>query len=216
MPTGSGRVAAGSTTRVRIGGVGGIPANAAGAVLNVTAVAPADGGFLTVFPCGQPQPGASNVNFGAGQTVANAAVATLGEGGEVCVFSSADTNLLVDVSGAVTAGFSGFNPARLVDTRPSGKVAAGSTTRVRIAGAAGVPAGAIAAVLNVTAVAPSARGFLTVYPCGETQPGSSNVNFEAQQTVPNAVVATLGSTGEVCVFSSVETNLLVDLNGAFT
>ncbi|MEP6296630.1 MAG: hypothetical protein ABJ382_04840, partial [Ilumatobacter sp.] len=210
----SGRVAAGSTTRVRIGGVGGIPATAVGAVLNVTAVAPSDGGFLTVFPCGQPQPGASNVNFRAGQNVANAVVATLGERGDICVFSSAETHLIVDVSGAVTTGFAGFNPARLVDTRRSGRVAAGSTTRVRIAGAAGVPADAVAAVLNVTAVAPSGRGFLTVFPCGETRPGSSNVNFEARQTVPNAVVATLGSAGEVCVFSSVETNLLVDLNGA--
>ncbi len=212
----TGRVSAGSTTRIRIGGVGGIPTNAAGAVLNVTAVAPSNDGFLTVFPCGQTQPGASNVNFRAGQNVANAAVATLGEGGEVCVFSSAETNLLVDVSGAVTSGFAGFNPSRLLDTRGSSKVAPGSTTRVRIAGAAGVPAETIAAVLNVTAVGPSAKGFLTVYPCGETQPGSSNVNFEAQQTVPNAVVATLGSAGEVCVFSSVETNLLVDLNGAVT
>ena len=210
----SGRVAAGSTTRVQIGGVGGVPGDATAAVLNVTAVAPSEQGFLTVFPCGEDQPGASNVNFRAGQTVANAAIATLGRDGGICVFSSAETNLLVDVNGAVTDGFAGLNPERLLDTRGSGRVAAGSTTRVAIAGADGVPAGAVAAVLNVTAVAPSEKGFLSVFPCGEDQPGSSNVNFEAERTVPNAVVATIGAGGEVCVFSSVETNLLVDLSGA--
>ena len=210
----SGRVAAGSTTRVQIGGVGGVPAGATAAVLNVTAVAPSAQGFLTVFPCGEAQPGASNVNFRAGQTVANAAIATLGQNGGICVFSSAETNLLVDVNGAVSDGFAGLNPDRLLDTRGSGRVAAGSTTRVAIAGADGVPGGAVAAVLNVTAVGPSAKGFLTVFPCGEDQPGSSNVNFEAGRTVPNAVVATIGTGGEVCVFSSVETNLLVDLSGA--
>ena len=36
------------------------------------------------------------------------------------------------------------------------------------------------------------------------------------QTVANAAVATLGAGGEICVFSSVETNVLVDLNGVFT
>jgi hypothetical protein len=44
----------------------------------------------------------SNVNFGIGQTVANAVVATLETGSEVCLFSSAETNLLVDLNGAFT------------------------------------------------------------------------------------------------------------------
>jgi hypothetical protein len=55
-----------------------------------------------------------------------------------------------------------------------------------------------------------------VFPCGETQQGSSNVNFGIDQTVANAAVATLGTGGEVCVFSSAEPNLLLDHNGAFT
>ncbi len=212
----SSRVAAGSTTRVSVADAAGVPAAASGAVLNVTAVNPSDGGFVSVFPCGEAQPNSSNLNFVARQTVANAVAATIGDGGEVCVFSSVETDLLVDLNGALTDGFAGLTPDRLLDTRDSSRVAAGSTTRVQVGGAAGVPAGASGAVLNVTAVNPSNGGFLTVFPCGQTRPNASNVNFAARRNVPNAVVATIGDGGEVCVFSSVQTDLLVDLNGALT
>ncbi len=210
-------MAAGSTTRVQVAGASGVPDGAVGAVLNVTAVNPLVRGFLTVFPCDERQPTASNLNYLQGQNVANAVVATFGSSGEVCVFSSTSTNLVVDLNGALTAGFAGQSPDRLLDTRDSGgRVAAGSTTRVQVAGASGVPDGAVGAVLNVTAVNPLARGFLTVFPCDERQPTASNLNYLQGQNVANAVVATFGSSGEVCVFSSTSTNLVVDLNGAFT
>ncbi len=212
-----GRVAAGSTTRIQVADAAGVPDGAVGAVLNVTAVNPAARGFLTVFPCDERQPTASNLNYLPGQNVANAVVATFGSSGEVCVFNSTSTNLVVDLNGALTAGFAGQSPDRLLDTRDSGgRVAAGSTTRIQVADAAGVPDGAVGAVLNVTAVNPAARGFLTVFPCDERQPTASNLNYLPGQNVANAVVATFGSSGEVCVFNSTSTNLVVDLNGAFT
>jgi hypothetical protein len=212
-----GRVAAGSTTRIQVADAAGVPDGAVGAVLNVTAVSPAARGFLTVFPCDESQPTASNLNYLPGQNVANAVVATFGSSGEVCVFNSTSTNLVVDLNGALTAGFAGQSPDRLLDTRDSGgRVAAGSTTRIQVADAAGVPDGAVGAVLNVTAVSPAARGFLTVFPCDESQPTASNLNYLPGQNVANAVVATFGSSGEVCVFNSTSTNLVVDLNGAFT
>ena len=91
----------------------------------------------------------------------------------------------------------------------------GSVLRVKVAGAAGVPATGVGAVsLNVTVVGPSGAGFVTVFPCG-TRPNASNLNFVAGQTVPNAVIAPLSAAGEVCVFSSVDTDLLADVNGYF-
>ena len=42
--------------------------------------------------------------------------------------------------------------------------------------------------MNVTATAPSANGWLTVYPTGAAFPNASNLNFLAGQTVPNLVV----------------------------
>ena len=72
-----------------------------------------------------------------------------------------------------------------------------------------------AVTLNVTAVGPSAAGFLTVFPCGVAQPNSSNVNYVAGQIVPNAVITAVGASGKVCVFTPQATNLVVDVGGWF-
>ena len=75
--SGGGVRSAGSVTEVQVIGRGGVPTAAATAVLNVTAVSPASAGFMTVFPCGQAVPEASNLNYRAGQTIPNAAVVKL-------------------------------------------------------------------------------------------------------------------------------------------
>jgi hypothetical protein len=95
---------AGSVTVLPVAGRGGVPVDAAAAVLNVTVIDAQAAGFVTVFPCGGGQPNASNVNFVAGQTVANAVVAKVGVGGRVCVFTSATVELIVDVNGYFSTG----------------------------------------------------------------------------------------------------------------
>ena len=69
--------------------------------MNVTVVQADAAGYVSVFPCGEPVPNASNLNFAAGQTVPNAVVAKVGVGGTVCVFAERATHLLVDVNGFV-------------------------------------------------------------------------------------------------------------------
>ena len=75
-------------------------ANAKGIAVNVTVDGPAAAGYATVYPCGGQPPLASNLNFAAGQTVANAAISAVGADAKVCVFTTADTRLIVDVTGA--------------------------------------------------------------------------------------------------------------------
>ena len=83
-------------------------------------------------------------------------------------------------------------------------------------GRSGVPAGASAAALNVTAVDPCGAGFVTVYPCGSTAPPlASNVNYVAKEARPNLVVARLSSGGRACIYSMVQTDVAVDLMGWF-
>ena len=67
-------------------------------MLNVTAVSPDGIGFLTVFPCGSDLPKASNVNYGPGDVVANAVLAKIGDGGKVCIYTEAGTDLIADVN----------------------------------------------------------------------------------------------------------------------
>ena len=96
--------------------VGGEPAGVA--VLNVTAVAPSAAGFLTVFPCGSDRPLASHVNFVPGDVVPNAVIAKIGDGGKVCIFSRAETDLLADVNGFVPDG-GGLGRSRAPSRPPS-------------------------------------------------------------------------------------------------
>ena len=92
--------AANSTTELQVGGRGGVPMDAAAVVLNVTVTAPEGSGFITVYPCGEPLPTASNLNFVAGDTVPNAVVVKLGAGGKVCLFAAESaTHLIADTNG---------------------------------------------------------------------------------------------------------------------
>ena len=89
-------------------------------MLNVTVTDPEGPGFFTVYPCDQTRPTASNLNYVPGAIVANSAVAKLDPQGNVCVFSKARANVIVDVAG--TLPDSTFvplaAPLRLVDSRP--------------------------------------------------------------------------------------------------
>ena len=225
---GVGRVAPRSVTEIQVVDRAGVAADASAVVLNVTAVGASSPGYLTVYPCGEAPPLASNVNYLAGGVVANAVVAKVGDGGRVCVFSLAASDLVVDVNGwfGATSGLSSLVPARLFDSRPGaatidhlfeagGRVGRGSITEVPVADRGGVGAEVSAAVLNVTAVGASGPGYLTVFPCGEERPLASNVNYRSAVAVPNAVVAKVGDGGRVCVYSSSETDLVVDVNGWF-
>jgi hypothetical protein len=82
-----------------------------------------------------------------------------------------------------------------------------------VAGRAGVPADASAVLLNVTAIGPSADGFVTVFPCGSARPLASSVNHAAGGVAANAVFAKVGAGGTVCIFTQAATDLAVDING---
>jgi len=56
-------------------------------------------GYITVFPCGSPQPNSSNLNYNAGTTIANLVMTKIGSGGKVCIYTSAAADVIVDVSG---------------------------------------------------------------------------------------------------------------------
>ncbi|MEX2627824.1 MAG: hypothetical protein WD225_13130 [Ilumatobacteraceae bacterium] len=94
-------VAAGSTTNVNVATLSDVPETATYVLVNVTAVEAAEPGFLTVWPNGIDQPGASNLNYGAGGTVANTVLVPLGADGAIDIYSQSETGLLVDVVGWV-------------------------------------------------------------------------------------------------------------------
>jgi RNA 3'-terminal phosphate cyclase len=54
---------------------------------------------VTVYPCGSSRPTASTLNFTPGGVVANAAIAKVGTGGKVCLYTQTASDLIVDVNG---------------------------------------------------------------------------------------------------------------------
>jgi hypothetical protein len=76
------------------------------------------------------------------------------------------------------------------------------------------PCDLTSAFVNVTAIAPAAPGFLTVFDCTGDVPNASHVNYGPGDVAPNLVLAPLNADGEMCVFTLAETDLVVDLSGA--
>lgn len=81
--------------------------------------------------------------------------------------------------------------------------------------------GVAAVVLNVTAVAPTTAGFLTVWPSGIPRTDTSNLNFQAGQTIACTVVVSVGSidtvdaAGKINIFegSGGTVQIVVDVTG---
>ncbi|MDW3215887.1 MAG: hypothetical protein R8G01_17955 [Ilumatobacteraceae bacterium] len=100
---------------------------------------------------------------------------------------------------------------------PGGPIGTNDTVELVVTGRGGVPAASVAAVvLNVTATGPTAPSFLTAWPTGEARPEASNVNFVPGQSVPNLVVAKVGTGGKVSIFNRFGTvDVVVDVAGYF-
>ncbi|WP_404958248.1 PKD domain-containing protein [Streptomyces sp. 147326] len=125
----------------------------------------------------------------------------------------------------MTAGsdFVPYAPTRLLDTRDGtgaakGKVAPYGSTRVKVGGSGAIPAGVTAVVLNLTVTNTTAGGHVTAFPEGTDRPTTSNVNFEAGQTVPNLVIVPVGKNGYVELANRGEAavDLIADVTGYFT
>ncbi|MCU1504347.1 MAG: hypothetical protein JWM12_3701 [Ilumatobacteraceae bacterium] len=229
----AGLVQAGQVARVHVAGAGGVAADAAAVVLNVTAVDARQPGFLTAYPCGSARPNASNLNYLVGDNVPGLAVVRPEPAtGDVCLFAYGTTHLVVDLQGwfPAAAGFTSSAPQRILDTRPAalfgttvdgesagiGRRAAGQVTVLQVAGRAGVPAGATAVALNLTVDQAAAPGFVAAFPCGGDRPDVSNVNYETGATVANAAIVRVAPDGTVCLFTYSPTELVADVSGYFT
>ncbi len=233
VSAGIGKVGAGATIDVTIAGRGGVPASGAtSAILNVTVVGPSSGGYTTVWPTGEAQPNASNLNFVPGQVIPNAVTTKLGTGGKISIFNSSGlSDYIVDVVGYfdATSTFTPLSPSRLVDTRFTGTTIdtlfrgqgarfAALSSAFQVTGRGGVPlTGVAAVVLNVTVIA-RGDGYATIYPTGESVPNASSLNFINGQTIPNMVVAKVGSGGKVSGYNGGNgyVDTIVDVVGYFS
>ena len=229
-----GPIGGGQVVRLQVGGRGGVPVSGVSAVvLNVTVTQPTASGVVTVYPDGSVRPATSNLNFVRGQTVPNLVISRVGGNGvvDLQVATAGRAHLIADISGYYLSGapaapgsFTALNPVRLLDTRAGvgtarAAVSGGHDVHLQVAGQGGVPgSGASAVVLNVTVTSPTSTGVVTVYAHGAALPGTSNMDFVRGQTVPNLVIAPMGTGGmvDLHVASAGTVQLIADVFGYFS
>ncbi|MBV8520377.1 MAG: hypothetical protein JO197_23500 [Acidobacteria bacterium] len=109
-------------------------------------------------------------------------------------------------------------PCRTLDTRAGSPLYPASTQLVTITGKCGVPAGAKAIVMNITAVTPASNGTLIAYPgTGEAPPGTSTVSYRTGRTRANNSIMRLSSDGRLAIYNSGPSaiHFLIDVTGYF-
>jgi hypothetical protein len=208
----------------------GIPPTAAAYSLNVTVVPSGMLGYLTVWPSGEYQPIVSTLNSYDGRIKANAAIVPAGAGGAISVYASNTTNVLLDIDGyftpvsGSTLAFYPLTPCRVVDTRgPAGDLGApylkgrapGRAFPILEASACNIPSAAQAYSLNFTAVPHQPLGYLTAWPTGQKQPVVSTLNALTGTVTANAAIVPTGQGGNISVYVTNDTDLLIDINGYF-
>jgi len=120
--------------------------------------------------------------------------------------------------------FIGITPCRIADTRGNGftgpygppALVAGVPRTFILKGRCGIADNPQAVSLNVTVTNTLGPGFILIFPDGEAQPGVSTLNYVAGQTVANAAVVPLGTSGGITVIAGVSgTDLILDTNGYY-
>lgn len=214
-----------------------VPADAEGYVFNLTTANAAAVGHVTVNRClltFRPATVSSAANFVPGRATANLAYGSSGD--ELCIDTSAPVDLMIDVVGYTTSRYGApqllSENLRLLETRDRGqfgpgtmdekfdgigRLPGGTEFKLDVAGrtawwGAQVPKNISAAVLNITAVRPSANGHVVAYECGK-KPSTSNLNMRPGGATPNATLVPVGADGTVCLYTSVDTDLVVDITG---
>ncbi len=206
----------------------GIPPTAAAYSLNITVVPGGPLAYLTVWPTGQDQPRVSTLNSD-GRVKANAAIVPAGAGGAIRLFVTNTTNVIIDINGYFapvedsTLAFYPLYPCRVADTRgPNGPFggpflrggAAGRDFPMSSSGCQ-IPAVATAYSLNFTAVPKGPLGYLTTWPAGQNQPLVSTLNAPTGVPTANAAIVPAGNGGDIDVFVSNDSDVLIDINGYF-
>jgi len=205
-----------------------IPSSAQAYAFNITVVPPAPLTYLTIWPAGLTQPFVSTLNSFDGAVVANAALVPAGTNGDVSVFVSNDTQLIIDVNGyfappdSQALAFFPSTPCRVVDTRLTndtfgGPIMAAQQTRdfPVPASACGIPSTARAYSLNATVVPPGPLTYLSAGPAGQPLPLVSTLNGFDGRVVANAAIVPAGTAGAISVFVSDSTQAILDINGYF-
>ena len=205
-------------------------ASAAAYSLNVSAVPQGPLGYLTVWPDGLTRPLIATLNSLDGRIKANAAIVAAGDNQSIDIYATNTTDVVLDIDGYFAPlpnpsalAFYTLTPCRVIDTRnPDGDLGGpylqGHQERdfpVLEATACNIPSSAQAYSMNFAVVPKQALGYLSVWPTGQSRPVVSTLNDLTGTIVANAAIVPAGTAGDIAVYPSNDTDLVVDIDGYF-
>ena len=206
-----GYVAAGTSLEIDVSEQ--VPPGSTAVAAYVSATNTGAAGFLTAYECSRGLPLASSANYVAHSTRGAVATIPISPSGKFCLYTSAAADLLVDLQAAFVPVADGglrftplATPSRLVDTRETGK---------RNVVEVGVPPGAEAVAVSITAITSERAGHLTAFPCSEEIPLVATVNHFPGEIISGTAFLPVGPEGTICVFSFSPVDLTIDLTGVF-
>ena len=213
----------------------GAPATATAAVVNLTATSTATGGFFSLESCNPrvtAYPETSNVNFVAGQDVANLAIIPLDSDGRFCLFHSTSAHGIVDVIAFLAPIEEGAGlrvvpqkPQRIVDTRSRTACDTDGICAVKPVDHQGslviTEAPAKPYLANLTVTRSDAPGFISAGGCKAVTrdnqvPNWSNLNYRSTEDRANLAIIRPDDASASCAYSWGGTDLIVDILGTLT
>jgi hypothetical protein len=126
-----------------------------------------------------------------------------------------------EISAMFFMPFQPVTPCRVYDSRttpPAGLLTGGSSRTIPMDTVCGLPAGAAAYSIHITAFGstPSTSyGFLTAYPTGASLPTVSTMNFLGGSQTSSAAVVPAGSGFDINVYTTTTTHFVIDVNGYY-
>jgi hypothetical protein len=203
--------------RVNLAALAGAPTAPFTAVVSLRSQA-VTAGDLRLFTCGTTPPAVPTRSLEAGQALVSTQLVRTDANGDVCVQNTATTAHWLSLVGAfdATADVGVFNVRRVIDTRTAGgKLLPGQVRQVAVAGTAGIaaapaPTGAWVSVTLLDAADSSA---VKVWPCTVVDRGHVFFSTLPNHRLSNTGLVALGSTGMLCISSTVAGNVTVDASG---
>jgi uncharacterized repeat protein (TIGR03803 family) len=209
-----------------------IPDTAAAYSLNVSVVPQGPLGYLTIWPTDEVRPVVATLNSLDGRIKADAAIVPAGTSGAVSMYVTNTSNVVLDINGyfepvsGSTLAFYPLTPCRIADTRnntfPPGlgpPFLPGHQERdfpILAATTCNIPSSGVAAYsLNFSVVPHGGLGYMTVWPTGQTRPLVSTLNDVPGTIIANAAIVPAGTSGDVSVYPSNDTDVIIDINGYF-
>ncbi|GAA4457865.1 LamG-like jellyroll fold domain-containing protein [Phytohabitans houttuyneae] len=220
-----GPLQASNTMTVTIAGAAGVPAGVKAVAINYTILSPDTAGWVTTYADGTTLPGVSGLQYQVNANIANMTIAPVGSNGKIKIYKHGGLNahLIVDVLGYFAPGTGGqkyhaINAARMIDTRRDGGAMPVFTTKT-IAQGNTVIADAPTLILNVTVTQPTTAGWLNVFDASSPRPGTSSINFAANQTIAGLTLPT-ANQGTFAIYTSQAagstSHLVIDSLGYFS